>query len=301
VTAQASLERLLDLLAAPAAATALRDFDAAGLLTATIPELELGRGFRQPELHFYDVLDHNLATVAALDAVLGSGADGREFDAVCGWMRPRESLEGEIDRIPLVALLRLGCLLHDVGKPGTATIVDGRLRFPRHGPAGAELMTDRLELLGLAPGATSLVTRLIRYHLRPGELVRAFPPSDHAVRRFAAALDGHVLPLMLVNLSDGMATRGPRYTRENYRRHLTFVSYVVARALAAFPEEDEPLVTGDDLIHELDLQSGPLLGDVLASVRRVREAGAISTRDEALALARSRLAGMRAGAGNERT
>lgn len=294
---QPGLSELLDVLGGRNASTALRDFDEGGRLSPIIPELELGRRFLQPELHFYDVLDHNLATVAALDAVLGTGADGREFDQLCGWMNPRDSLDREVDGIPLLTLVRLGCLLHDVAKPSTATMVDGRLRFPRHGPAGAELMTDRLEVLGLPPGATSLVTKLIRYHLRPGELVRSYPPSDHAVRRFTTALDGHVLPLMLVNLSDGMATRGPRYTRENYRRHLNFLNYVVARALAAFPEEEDPLISGDDLIHELDLQSGPLLGDVLASVRRAIEAGSISTRDEALALARSHFAELRASSG----
>ena len=113
-------------------------------------------------------------------------------------------------------------------------------------------------------------------------------------RRFTTALDGHVLPLMLVNLCDGMATRGPRYTRENFRRHLHFVNYIVARALAAFPEEDEPLISGDDLITELDVSSGRLLGDVLASVRRAISEGTVTSRDDALALAKTVLADMRA-------
>jgi hypothetical protein len=277
-------------------APALRDLDHAGILTATIPELEGGRGFIQPQLHFYNVLDHNLATVAALDAVLGDGADGREFRSSAGWIDIEEALGGEIEGLPLVTLLRLACLLHDVAKPETATLAEDRLRFPRHGPRGAEIMSERLPLLGLGPGAVRFVTSLIRYHLRPGELIRAWPPSDHAVRRFATALDGHVLPLLLVNLCDGMATRGPRYTRENYRRHLTFLNYVVARAISAFPEDEDALLTGDDLIAELDVASGRLLGDVLASVRRAIFEGTVTSRDEALALAKMVLADLKAGA-----
>ena len=55
--------RLLDALLATEASTALRALDAPGELTSLVPELEAGRGFVQPELHYYDVLGHNMAAV----------------------------------------------------------------------------------------------------------------------------------------------------------------------------------------------------------------------------------------------
>jgi hypothetical protein len=155
-------------------------------------------------------------------------------------------------------------------------------------------MRERLPAIGLGPESTDFVARMIRYHLRPGELIRNWPVSDRAVRKFVSDLDGHVLPLMLVNLADGMATRGPTYTRENYRRHISFVNYVTARAWAANEEGEPPLVTGDDLIRELDLSGGRLLGAVLTSVRRAQLEGAVSTKPEALALARSVLEALKA-------
>jgi hypothetical protein len=141
------------------------------------------------------------------------------------------------------------------------------------------------------------VAKLVRYHLRPRELIRTWPVTDRAVRRFVSDLDGHVLPLMLINLADGMATQGPRYTRDHYRRHCAFVNYVAARSWAAFePSEGEerPLLTGDDLIAELELESGRLLGAVLTSVRQAQLDGAISKRGEAVALAHTVLATLRA-------
>lgn len=283
--------RLLDALNAGAATPPLRDLDAASLLTTLIPELEAGRGFKQPELHYYDVLDHNLAAVAAFDASTRDTEDSAELRASIAWVDLEESLARTIEGHSLRALTRLACLLHDVAKPHTATIIDDRLRFPRHGPTGAEMMAERLPALGFGEETTRLVCKLIRYHLRPGELVRNWPPSDKAVRKFVTDLDGHVLPLMLVNLSDGMATRGPGYTRENFRRHCNFVNYVLARAWGAFEDtEDPPLVNGDDLIQELDLQSGRLLGAILTSLRRAQSERAITDRDEALAYARSVLA-----------
>jgi hypothetical protein len=285
---------LVEALMAERAAEALRALDAAGKLTAAIPELEAGRGFAQPELHYYDVLEHNLAAVAAVDAALGGGEDNLELREAIAWINIDASLDREVGGVPLAALVRLAALLHDVAKPATAVFEDGRLRFPRHGPRGAELMGERLPALGFEPEATGLVTRLIRYHLRPRELIREGGATDRAVRKFVADLDGHVLPLMLVNLADGMATRGPGYTRENYRRHCAFVNYVAARAWAVADEGEAPLVTGDDLIAELDLAGGRLLGAVLTSVRRAQLERAVTTRHEALALARSVLETLKA-------
>lgn len=272
----------------------MRDLDGNGELCAMIPELEAGRGFEQPELHYYDVLDHQLAAVAAVDAALGTGQDGQELRDAVSWLDFDGSLDREIEGVPVTGLIRLAALVHDVGKPATAIFSDGRLRFPRHGPRGAEMMRERLPVLGFGPKATEFVARMVRYHLRPGELIRNWPVSDKAVRKFVTDLDGHVLPLMLVNLADGMATRGPGYTRANYRQHITFVNYVTARAWAANEEGEAPLVTGDDLIEELDLPGGRLLGAVLTSVRRAQLEGAVSTKPEALALARSVLEALKA-------
>ena len=275
---------------------ALRALDEERSLTRLIPELEAGRGFVQPERHHFTVLEHNLAAVGALHEATTATAAGVELRESLAWIDVDESLDRQVGALPLMALLRLAALVHDVAKPHTATIVEGALRFPRHGPRGAELLRERLPELGFGPEETAFVAAMVRYHLRPGELVKAWPPTDRAVRKFVTDLDGHVLPLMLVNLADGWATRGPGYTRENFRRHCGFVNYVTARAWAVMDEGegDAPLITGEDLLRELDLEGGRLLGAVLTSVRRAQSEGAITNRDEALALAGEFLASMRA-------
>jgi hypothetical protein len=285
---------LLAALAEPASADALIALDARGELTRLIPELEAGRGFAQPALHFYTVLDHSFAAVRAMDAVLGDGAEAAELRGVLAWIDIDESLSRTIEGLPMRSLLRLAALLHDVAKPETATLIEGQLRFPRHGPRGAELMRERLLALGFGPAATDFLARMIRQHLRSGELIRNWPPTDHAIRRFVHDVDGHVLPLMLVNLCDGWATRGPNYTRDNFRRHCGLVNYVVARAWAATTPGEPPLVTGEELMETLDLEGGRLLGAVLTSVRDAQLRGQVRDKGEALTLARALLASLRA-------
>ena len=272
---------------------ALRSLDDAGALTAWFPALEAGRGFQQPELHHYTVLEHCLAAVHAMDELLGDGETGQALRAELSWLDIDETLQRDVGGLPLPQLLRLSALLHDIAKPETATFVDGRMRFPRHGPRGAEWVSERLPELGFGEVATDFVRRMVRYHLRPGELVKNWPPTDHAIRRFVTDLDGHVLALLLVQMADGWATRGPNYTREHFRRHCGFASYVLARAWAVTEVEDPPLITGEDLMHDLDLPGGRLLGAVLTSVRDAQLNGLIRERAEALALAQATLARLR--------
>ena len=281
------LRDFVEVLCRADAGVRLRELDGKGELTRLLPELEAGRGFAQPALHAFDVLGHSLAAVEAVDAAFGEGETGLAFRAAIDWVDFEGWLARSVGGVPVAALVRLGALLHDVAKPATATMLEGRLRFPRHGPVGAEMMAERLPALGLDGEAAAFVTRLVRYHLRPAELVRNGPASDRAFRRFARDLDGEVLALMIVNLADGWATQGSRYTREHFDRHCAFVSYVLARAWAATAgEEPPPLVGGDDLMAELGLSGGRLLGAVLTSVRRAQLEGHVRTREEALALAR---------------
>jgi hypothetical protein len=50
-----------------------------------------------------------------------------------------------------------------------------------------------------------------------------------------------------------------------------------------------PLVTGYDLLHELDLQPGPQIGELLEAVLEAQVSGEVRTRADALALARAKL------------
>lgn len=283
---------LVEALNADDAAAALRDLDERGALTRLLPELEAARGFKQPDLHHYDVLGHVLAAVEAFDQARGQDERGQRLRAATEWFDLDASLDREIEGLPLVSVLRLACLLHDVAKPATATVVEGRLRFPRHGPVGAGMAAERLPALGFGPEVTGLVAALVRQHLRPAELVRNHPATDRAVRKFVDDARGEVVGLMLLNLADGWATRGPGYTDEHFDRHCGFLNYVVARAWLVARPGPAPLLKGEDLMQELGLESGRLLGAVLTSVHKAHAEGRIQSRDEALAMARAIFTGL---------
>lgn len=288
VTAEtkAAFERVLEAASRETAAAEFRQLDGEGILTVALPELNAGRGFSQPERHYFDVLDHQLEAVASFDRIITSGTHAELFQQTLAWFDVGSVFDRNIGGVEVRTLMRLSCLLHDVAKPHVAIWDDDRLRFPRHGSRGSELMAARLPALGMNQGAVDFVARMIRYHLRPGEFIRSWPPTDKAMRRFTADLHGEVLPLMVLQICDGMATRGPAYDAGNFARHLRFLNYVVAHATILATPEIPPLLNVDEVKTELGIPSGRLLGAVLTSIRRAQIEKSIANRDEALTLAR---------------
>lgn len=69
-------EELLRILALPQSGYFLREIDRLNLLTALIPELAPARGVAQPKEHVWDVFDHSLETVAAVEFLLRTGQMG---------------------------------------------------------------------------------------------------------------------------------------------------------------------------------------------------------------------------------
>jgi hypothetical protein len=114
-----------------------------------------------------------------------------------------------------------------------------------------------------------------------GERLRKLPiPND--LRRYAGVL------LRARPPDDGSPRAIHRFRREAEPWALDALAFVGASELAAKVEEarrtepGEPLVRGD----ELGLPPGPEIGRILAAIDEERAVGTISTREEALALAR---------------
>ncbi len=115
-----------------------------GILAVLLPEIAEGQGVEQNEWHAYDVYRHNLETLDASPA-------------------------GD----PVV---RLACLLHDVGKPRTK---DGP-HFYRHEHVGAAMATSVLQRLRFPNDVVGTVEALISNHMYSAD-----PDlSDAAIRRF---------------------------------------------------------------------------------------------------------------------
>ena len=300
--AQAAAERqrdeLLRLLATPHAAAGLRLLDSLGLLAQLLPELMPARGVEQPSNHHhYDVFDHSLETVAALDELLAPDEPseprartlrtvfregGRAFDVDTY----AAALTGGYSRL---VLLKLAGLLHDVAKPETKSLdATGRIRFLGHSEKGARRTASICRRLRFGNRATRFVSILVDEHLRPVQLTaNGEAPSRRALYRFFRDLGEAAPACLILALADGAAAAAPRLRPEDWAGSVAYMAFVLAegeRQRETAPPKRR-LVTGRDLIDTLGLEPGPELGRVLTEVEEAVGAGEIAIKDEALALA----------------
>ena len=290
-------EELLRILAIPQAGQLLAYLDELGLLTAMIPELAQAKGVEQPLNHFWDVFDHSIQVVAAVDFLLRQGtseyASGEvlaavPWSAVLSQHFDREVSSGSTRR----SLLKLAALLHDIAKPQTKVIAEnGRARFLGHPREGAAIAADILERLRFSSKEIKLVELMVEHHLRPGQMSHYEFPTRRAVYRYFRDTGEAGIDILFLSLADHLATKGPQLDLAHWQEHARVVEYVLARYLEEESSIVPPkLIDGHDLIDIFGLHSGPEVGKLLEAVHEAQAIGEVTTREEALAYIRHWLA-----------
>lgn len=231
-------QELWSLLSAPdgeAAARILEEFRP--VVLQVLPELTACVGFEQRSpWHEYDVWEHQLRTLAAV-----------------------EPLEGE--DLPLV---RLTALLHDVGKPACCTEdPDGTRHFCGHWDVGADMVREMLNTqLRLPAQVRDTIVDLVRIHDHPME------PTPRTVRRALSSLGEHkVRQWMALHRADLIAHGLPEQRRKRLLEELDktvgFAALLEEElARAACLNLRDLAVKGGDLI-ALGFAPGPALGRAL--------------------------------------
>jgi tRNA nucleotidyltransferase/poly(A) polymerase len=286
------------------AAGTLRELRDLALLPVILPEITALEGVTQGPPHRHDVWKHTLEVVALLEQVLewisgrtAARHETREWKLLedrLAALRPalasrlRAALAGHRS---VAGLLLLAGLFHDCGKAQTRSVgEDGRIHFYRHEHVGARQVAARLETLRFARAEIQWVAAAVRHHLRPLHLARSDRLSDRALHRFHRATAPLGPEVCLLSLADNLA-KGERRTDGEWAAFVARVgelldAWFLRRLQVVDPE---PLVRGRDLLEELALTPGPRVGKILQQLLEAQAAGEITTREEALALARRRM------------
>ena len=149
-----SVERIRDeimkIMTSPRPSVGLEILRKSGILAVILPEIIPCIGFEQNEYHRFDVYNHLLKA--------------------CDYL-PSES-----------PLMRLTALLHDIGKPQSYALRDGRRTFYRHEQISADIADAILHRLKFSNNEIESVLFFIRNHM----IHYTSEWSDSAVRRFMA-------------------------------------------------------------------------------------------------------------------
>lgn len=223
---------------------ALEQLEASGLLQHILPEVAAMRGVMQePDFHPEgDVFEHTKLVMRAFDS------------------KPAEQR---------TLVMALASLLHDVGKPRSRTVEDGRIRFIGHEDVGAEMAEVILRRLKYPNEVVEAVVELIQQHMAfvqirewRGAKVRRFlqrplGPAQVELHRLDATGVGGKPKL---DAHEWMMSKLDEYSKE--------------------PPPPPKLVNGYDLI---DLgYSGAAIGKAIRALEDEVLEGRVKTKEEAL-------------------
>lgn len=166
--------------------------------------------------------------------------------------------------------LMFAAVCHDLGKPPTTTIEDGRIRSAGHSEAGVPLTQRFLERMRAPTTLIGRVAALVLHHLAPGVLFYA-QASKKAYRRLARKLgEGGVTMALLERV--GRADHLGRTTEDALSRRYDGgdALLAIARELQIEHAAPKDAVLGRDLIAR-GLKPGKHFAGILARCREIQD------------------------------
>jgi poly(A) polymerase len=313
--AHVSVERLRDelfrMLDGALPATCIRALDLLGALDKVLPELSALKGVEQFPPHVHNVWEHTLSVAAHLESILellSANYDpeiaddlfnGRLVMKIGRYRRQiSEALAQPVTaERSLRSLLFLAAFYHDVAKPQTRMKDEqGQLRFWDHDLQGASVAASRARALALSNDEVQRLEKVIRNHMRilyhTNRLVtNKVTPSRRAIYRFFRDTEAAGVDVCLLALADIRATYEQTLPDETWTACLEVVRLLLDNWYERPTEAvtPPPILDGDDLMQELNLQPGKLIGELLEAIREAQAMGEVTTREQALALARKRI------------
>jgi poly(A) polymerase len=311
VSSERQRDELFKMLEGSKPDASVRALEILGVLPYLLPELPAMKGVEQSAPHIQDVWEHTLSALGYLEGILGALAPGysadKTNDLFTGLLtlrigRFREQFARHFtdslntDRSVRAALF-FAALYHDVQKPATKSVEEsGRIRFFNHDAKGAEAATNRARAFNLSNDEVERIQKIVANHMRfhfftsrlEGEKQE---PSRKAIYRFFRDVGEAGVDLVLLGLADLRGTQGPTLSQETWTAALD-----VARILLEnYWEKPQETVTpprwldGNELMAELGLEPGRMVGQLLEAIREGQATGKIANRHQALEFAREHL------------
>jgi tRNA nucleotidyltransferase (CCA-adding enzyme) len=208
---------------------AIELLDETQLLEQVVPELLSAKGVRQGGHHTTDVWQHSI-----------------------------DALQACPSKDPIV---RLATLLHDIAKPTTYDDAKGQPTFYNHEVIGARVAKQIGQRLRLSKNDCDRLFVLVRYHMFHYQPEN----SDSAIRRFMRKVGlQHIDDILDLREADrlGSGARKTSWRLEEMKERM------VAQLHQPFDSNDLA-IDGHDLIDELGLKPGKLIGTILQTLLEI--------------------------------
>ncbi|MQF64652.1 CCA tRNA nucleotidyltransferase [SAR202 cluster bacterium AC-409-J13_OGT_754m] len=295
VSSERIREEFMQIIAGNGASDSLRLLDRLGLLSCVMPDLDACRDVSQPNAHYWDVFDHSINTVEAVERVMS----GRKQDIFLNNLEYDQDIESYFEQTisdghSMRTFLKLAALTHDIAKPHTKTTDNKGMHFWGHEQRGSEITEEWLRSLHFSGRGTAAICLMIKHHLRPSQLSEpGSMPTNRAIYRFSRDLEKFAIAVLFLSLADYMAAKGPMINLYDWQKKINLVNHVLCslRELR-FSNIERPitrLVSGNDLMRYLGMKPGPKLGFLLSEIAEANAVNQMANKREALEWAKAKL------------
>jgi len=275
VSSERIRDELFKILDKPNAFDYLAQMDDLKIIKTIIPEIETMRGLKQGPYHHLDVWRHTLETIRQLEILNAELRNRREIKNYLN-----ETISGERKRR---ALLKLGALFHDIGKPLALRHEDGKTKFHGHEKIGLEMSEEIAKRLRLSNDELASLGKMVFWHLRPGYLADNEEITARAKFRYFRDTAREAPSVLLISIADQRATRGPLTSKKSRIQHEEVALDLIKEYFRKKKEKPLPrLINGNDLIKQFNLSPSPLIGKILAEIEELQAIGKVKTKIEAL-------------------
>ena len=311
VSVERQRDELFRMLEGPKPDASLRALEILGVFPYLLPELSALKGVQQSAPHVYDVWEHTLSVLSHLEGILAALAPGYSADdtkdLLTGLLtlrigRFREQFGRHFaaslntDRSVRAALF-FAALYHDVQKPATKSVEpSGRIRFFDHDSKGADVVEERARAFNLSNDEVTRVRSIVQHHMRFHFFTSRLAsekqePSRKAIYRFFRDAGEAGVDLVLLGLADLRGTQAVALSQETWGAALDVARIFLENYWERPQETVSPprLLDGNELMAELGLTPGRIVGQCLEAIREGQATGKVDTREQAIELARAHL------------
>lgn len=254
-----------------------------GLLEKIMPELTPMRKVTPNDFHHLWLYDHSIELIKTFED---------NFLRLPSWVKEELNKPfGLLDSPKKKAITKLGCVLHDVGKPKTWEIknIDGKEKhtFYGHDKLGAEITLQIAERLKFSSSIQSTLSKLIRYHLRPFQLSQGNAPiSERALYKFFRDVESDTPLLLALAMADLYTTVGPKITKEDLEEGeklilFLFNAYKKHKTKEEVKLKKPKLLDGNEIMELTGLGPAPKLGEIIKELDEAIAVGEINSKEEA--------------------
>lgn len=278
VSSERISREIFKIFACPLSYKAIKKMDSFKVTEEIMPHVELMRKTGQGKYHHLNVWEHSVETLRQFEILYQKKLSHQKYAKVKSYLN-RELAKGR----KIIQVLKIACLLHDLGKPFAKKKEKKRTIFHGHEKISRQLCAKFALKWRLSKNEKQSLEKMVFWHLRPGYLADQIKPTPKAVYRFFRDTQEDGVSIILLSLADWRATCGPLTDTQKRKRHEKIMLELVENRLKQVNKKPLPkILDGYKLMEHFQISSGPLVGDILERIKELQSLGRVKSQAEAM-------------------